>query len=154
GAAASDHRSAADAVVEAHATAADQRRERRAHAAQARELLVDLVELLGRTHAQSLRHCGLAAAGDAEQVLDLGQREAEALRRPDRAHETHVLVSVAAVSTLAAGRLADQPSAFVVADGLDVDACARRQLSDTHVESVNPYLGTDVKRRVSRAARR
>src|SRR5204862_7174882 len=86
-------------------------------------------------------------APDQPQVLlDLREREAEALRLLDRADEAHGLRVVGAVPARAAHRLGQEAPALVVAQRLDVDAGPLRHLADPHVGTIDPYLGTDVKR--------
>jgi hypothetical protein len=133
-------------VVQRLAGAAEHPRELLAHPAQARELLVDLVDLLCEPDADRL--LGTAAPGEPRVLGDLVEREPEALRLLDRPYEAHGLLVVDAVPVRPAPGLRQQPTAFVVAERLDVHSGAAGNLSDPHAEAtLDPYLGTDVKAR-------
>src|SRR5262249_40114752 len=120
-----------------------------ANGAQAGQLAVDLVDLGGQPHAHRLRS-GPGMACDAQVLLDLGEGESEALRLLDRSHEANGVVVIAAVAGGAASGLRQEAAALVVAERLDVDSRAGCHLADSHSRTVNPYLGTDIKR-ISRA---
>src|SRR5581483_2944096 len=85
-------RSAAGAAVEGIAGAADDPGEIVAHAPQARDPRVDLVDLRGSANAELLRRRDPAAPRDADVFLDLGEREAQLLRLLHRAHEADGLL--------------------------------------------------------------
>jgi hypothetical protein len=136
---------AARAAVERVAGAAEHARELVPDALEARELRVDLVDLLREPDPDRL--LATAAAGEAGVLLDLGEREAEALRLLHRLDEAHRLLVVLAVPVRAAGRLLEQTATLVVAKGLDVHSRPPCKLADSHVYgTLGLYQGTDVKR--------
>jgi hypothetical protein len=135
---------AAGAVVERVAGAAEHPRELVPDALQARELRVQLVDLLREPDPNRL--LAAAAAGEARVLLDLGQREPEALRLLHGLDEAHRLLVVLAVPVRAARRLLEQPATLVVAKGLDVHSRPPCKFADSHVHAtLSPYRGTDVK---------
>ena len=147
-AAAREVRGAARAVVERVASAADDARELLAHPLQAGDAQVDLVDLRGHANAQRLGR--LARALRRAQVLvDLREREADRLRLLDRAQEADGLLVVAAMPARLARRLGQQSATLVVPERLDVHARAGGDLSDLHASTIDPYLGTEIKRRGS-----
>ena len=136
---------AAGAAVERVAGAPEHARKLVADAVQARELRVDLVDLLGQPHADRLVRA--AAAGEARVLGDLVEREAEALRLLDRLDEADGLLVVGAVAVRRSSGLGQETAALVVAERLDVHSRASRDLADPHGEaSLDLYPGTGVKR--------
>ena len=134
---------AAGAVVERVAGTPDDALELFPDATQARDPLVDLVQLLSdpRPH----RFVGAADAGQPRVLGDLLEREAEPLRLLHGLHEPHRLLVVVAVAVDPARRLVEQAPPLVVAERLDVYPGASGDLSDPHNDAiVDPYLGTDV----------
>ena len=106
---------------------------------------VDVLELAYEPLACRLGCGARIAAGQPQVLLDLGEREAEALRllhRPDEPDRVGVVLPVPA---LAARRLRQEPAALVVAQRLDVDARALCDLADPHGPTVEPDLGPDCK---------
>ena len=95
--------------------------------------------------ASRMRSASSAGALDAQELLDLGEREAEPLRLLDRAHEAHRLVVVGAVPGWRSVGLGEQAAALVVAERLDVHPGPGGGFSDAHPSTVNPDFGTDVK---------
>ena len=126
----------AGAVVERGARAADDLREALADAPQARDLAVDLVDLRGEPDAERL----VGRPLDAQELLDLGEREAEPLRLLDRADEAHRLVVVGAVPGGRAVGLGQEAAPLVVAERLDVDPGPGGCLTDAHPFDCKPGL--------------
>ena len=116
-------------MVERVARATDDTCEFLPHPLQARDARVDLVDLRGHPHAQCLGRL-LRALRRAQVLVDLREREAERLRLLDRAQEANGVVVVAAVPARLALRLRQEPAALVIAERLDVDACACRDFAD------------------------
>src|SRR5204863_7769160 len=117
---------AARAAVERVARTAQHATEFVPHPAQARDLRVDLVDL--RRNADPHRVRRTPAVDQPQVLLDLRQREAEALRLLDRADEPYGLLVVRAVSGGRARRLGQEPAPLVVAQRLDIDARPRGHL--------------------------
>lgn len=92
--------------------------ERRPKLAHRLHPLVEFGELRAQevAHAPALRR---AFAADDEQPLDLFEREAQALRLLDEADPLDGYRGKQAEATSRAGRARQQPSALVVADGVD-----------------------------------
>jgi len=136
-------RRAAGAVVQRLARAADDPGELVAHPPQPRDAGVDLVDL-GRGPGPQGRGGG-AAPGDAQVLLDLGQGEADRLRLLDGAKEAHRVLVVVPVPARRAGRLGQQATALVVAQGRGVDPGPPRGLSRSHASTINPHPGAGIK---------
>ena len=117
-------------MVERVAGAADDALELLAHSPQARDPLVDLVQLLRDPRAHGFARA--ARAREASVLGDLLERKAEPLRLLDGLHEPYRLLVVVAVPVDPARRLRNQAPALVVAQGLDVHSGASGDLSDPH----------------------
>jgi hypothetical protein len=112
-----------------------------AHPAEPGDPPVDLVDLRRHPDAQSLRR--RPRPPRRTQVLrDLREREADGLRVLDRAQEPDGLLVVAPVAARMAVGRRQEPAPLVVADPLDVDARALRDLADSHRSTLDPYPGT------------
>src|SRR5439155_11363819 len=104
-------------------------------------------DLRGHANAKGRRSRRPPARSDTQVLLDLCEREAETLGLLDRAHEANRLLVVAAVAARRARRLRQKAAALVVPERLDVHPCPFGDFACTHSSTLNPYLGTDVKRR-------
>src|SRR5207248_4960567 len=116
---------------------------RGAHRSERGHLRVDRVELSGQASARSRRGGGRIAACQAEVLADLRQREAEALRLLEGAHEPNGVGPVLPLTAWAARRLRKETAPLVVAQRLDVHARLSRHLTSSHDPTVDPYLGTE-----------
>jgi hypothetical protein len=128
---------AAGAVIERDAGAADAACQFIAHAPQRHDPPIDLVDLRRHPHPQRLRRLTRAACR-AQVLRNLCQREADRLRRLDRAEEAHRLFVVAAMPARRPLRRRQQSPPLVVAERLDVHSCAFRDLANSHAADDRP----------------
>jgi len=107
------------------------------HCSQALHPSLEIAQLLLGEHLDCVAICG-ATFSEMQQHFDLIEREADFLRAFDEANDLYGFAGVGAIARVASGRLVEQSTALVVAQGLGVHPCRCSDLSCPHRAMLNP----------------